>query len=182
MKNDSTIALLEDMAKLLKKHGPDTFHALANGLDSAEFVPELIKILRKFAEEGRITRSKKAKKQIPVLETKEQAFDPEKNVAIEALRKALMDANVVRHVRDLRNLAAQLHIPIKGIKGAQTRWRIVDVMISGLSNRPIDELNRFRLQLNTEKGGNELSSWSSIILPKTKHEKQNTSGEEDDKY
>lgn len=173
MRQADPLVLLEDLVKLLKKHGPESFEALAAMVDSPEFVSAFATILRTVAAQGRSSGSESPKKgnkqqrQASLLERVEDD-DPDKYAALSELRGLLMNPGTVPHLRDLHDLGDRLGV---GLRATRSRKDAADALIRQLATQSLEEIKRLNSRLLSEAPGGALSDWSDIILPGRKDDK-----------
>ncbi len=168
MTHDRTAALLEDLARLLRKHGPETFEALAELLGSPRFPETISKLLKTTAREGhaRGIRRKDPDERTP---TRSPAFatiqssDPERNCVLSQIQTKLLSGRTFPRILDLQNLAESIRAPVKP---SQRRTQVIDAIVLSLLNRPLDELSNILKRIDAPEPVSSLRGWSDIILPK----------------
>ena len=168
MSHDRTAALLQDLVRLLRKHGPETFEALAEILGTPRFCETLSNILAATAKEGRargIRRKDPDERtmiQSPALAAIQNS-DQEPGTVLSQIRTKLLSGHTLPRMQDLQNFAENLRAPIEPAKG---RKQAIEAILASLHDRPLDELNSILKRFDTPENVSSLRGWSDIILPK----------------
>lgn len=169
--NEKAQALLYDIVKLLRKHGPDAFEALFQTITSGEFFRSLERILDETARAGKKarierepSRSKKhaARSVRTVLQdlTEQQ---PEKGRLLIDLYESLVAGRYLPKLRDIRNFAADVGLP--PVK-ATSRAKAIDSLVRDLGDVPAEKLESVlsrakRVEVADDRS---LAGWSNVIL------------------
>ena len=173
MTESEKFALLEDLASLLKKHGPTAFTELADFLRNPATVAELISILETSGEAGRTAgikrRSGKAASQgtkgIKRLLADINDKDPEKAKLLSTFNDMLLTKRVLPTMRDLRSFADD-----NGLKPvtASSRNRAVPLLLQDLTTKSTEEIQVMLEQIRPEiaQGDRTLEGWADVILRK----------------
>lgn len=166
--------LLIDIAKLLDKHGIESFERLANSLSSPQTTQIWVDFLRKTAKAGQeigFERSVKGKQQSPLsakamLESIKVDY-PEKYEALIGFYGALQSKTVLPTLREIRYFAEDGGLP--SIK-ANTREKAISPLIKSMIPLDISEINSLTetLRFSRSESSNDLAGWSDIILNKRK--------------
>lgn len=173
MNNELELELLVEIAKLLKKYGPETFEILSGNLSSPEFAERLVSILSTTARVARTVRAKG-------LETTERKKSPrdfrsslvalektdkEKSTLLIKFYDDLMAKTFLPKLRDIQAFVEDNGLPPAK---ATARDKAIIPLFKALSPLPLDEL-RSRLSMLkpvSTKDDRSLEGWSKIILDK----------------
>lgn len=166
--------LLVDLAKLIRKHGPESFEILANSIGSTDFARELADLLSASARISRATpyRGKVTKKTITSTEKTLallQETDPKKYELVTDFYHALQSKSVLPTIRDVKAFA--LDCGLTEIRENSRQKSIVPLM-KRLILLPTEELrDRLKMLQWSQKGDRSLEGWTNIILgPKKEDE------------
>ena len=173
MSAPSEFELLGDLAKLLKKYGPEAFTGLAERLSSPEFVEQLIQILSTSAQAARQSSPTRTRKPAPESFPKDFRFslvqlektDSEKSAFLVRLYDQLMAKAVLPTLQELRSFALSAGLP--PLK-ATSRPKAVVALLEGLSGRTLEELQKLGGHIEPTKSSHDrsLENWTRIILDK----------------
>jgi hypothetical protein len=168
--NNSDFDLLADIARLLKKYGPEAFERLAENLSSPEFLEHLVTILKTStkagmtANIGRHTRKKKQssadfRSSLTALDDKEKA---------ELLLKfydGLMSKTLLPTLRSLQSFISDAGLPPSKTK---VREKAIIQAIRTLRALSLDELKSILSTVSQAplQDDRSLEGWSNIILNK----------------
>ncbi len=162
--------LLADVARLLKKYGPEAFEHLAENLSSPEFFERLISILRTSAKAGATVKAAKRpvrKKQSPAdFRTSIVSLrDKEKSDLLLKFYDDLMAKTILPTLRSLQSFVSDAGLP--PFK-AKIREKAVVQVVKNLMVLSLEEL---QLLLSTirqvpSQDDRSLEGWSNIILNK----------------
>lgn len=182
MSDSSSFALLEDLARLLRKHGPGAFSDLAALLRDPAKVDEITTILEASSLAGKrvglhkadSARSRKKPAPATLLQmlSELKRTDPEKAALLMSFNDDLLSKRVLPSLRDLRYFASDNQL--KRVS-ADSRDKAIGPLIRELSKRTIEELRAIIGRLRTfESAGDDrsLQRWTDVILNK----KQTQSG------
>jgi len=166
--------LLVDLAKLIRKHGPESFEILANSIGSTDFVRELADLLSASARISRATphRGKVARKK-PITSTEQtlallQETDPQKYELTSDFYHALQSKSVLPTIRDVKAFA--LDCGLTEIRENSRQKSIVPLM-KRLILLPTEELrDRLKMLQWSQKGDRSLEGWTNIILDRKKEQ------------
>lgn len=171
MKAGDWTTLLEDLARLLRKHGPRAFEELAAELSRPGFVAQLSEILATVAATGRAERrailrhSPQKRRSSDTQEWLEPRVgdDPERQRMLESIRERLRDVAFFPRLQDVRDFADRLslHPPATG-----KREQVVRALVQELSLRDTTELRTVVVQLTGAGERSGLGEWSDLIFPK----------------
>ena len=168
------IKLLIDIAKLLDKHGVESFERLADSLSSPENIQILVDFLRKTSTVGQeigFERSGKGKQQTPRSAKAEleniKIEDPEKYEVLCSFYGALQSKSVLPTLREIRYFAEDGGLP--PVK-ANAREKAISPLIKSMIPLDISEINSLTepLRFSRSESFNDLAGWSDIILNKRK--------------
>ena len=163
--------LLADIAKLLRKYGPEAFETLANSLASPNIAQSLVDVLSRTAtiasKQPASNRSLGTGKgagsildELAYIEPK----DPQKHRLLATLYQALQDKSVLPTLRELKNFATDCGLPV--IK-ADARQRAIGPLMRSLFLLPREDLEaRIKTIESYSRNDKGLERWSEIILGK----------------
>lgn len=165
--------LLQDLAKLLRKHGPDVFEGLAQLLEKPEFVERLRQILLAGAKTARQSGATKGSPRSakPTLHDYRlslldlEQLGAEKSALLVRLYDGLMAKTLLPTMRDLRAFAENSGLQISNAPGRPKA--IVEIM-EGLRQLPIEELRPVIARIPPAAGASDrsLENWARIIFDK----------------
>ncbi len=173
MSDRSEFDLLVDLARLLKKYGPETFDRLAQELASPDAARRLAKVLTLTAhaapdlparEKGANARAASPRDfRLRLLELTKA--EQEKADLLLPLYEGLLARTLLPNLRDIREFAAGKRLP--PVTGASRPRAVIDFLES-LASLPLDQLKSLvaNLQPGPETGDRSLDAWTRIILEK----------------
>lgn len=165
--------LLQDLAKLLRKHGPDVFEGLARLFEKPEFVERLHQILligAKAARQNGVTQTRPRSSKLPLHDYRLSLLDheqlgAEKSALLVQLYDGLMAKKLFPTMRELRTFAegSGLSVP-----KASARPKAIVEIIDGLRQRSLEELRPIISRLPPPTGASDrsLENWARIIFDK----------------
>jgi hypothetical protein len=173
MNESPEIELLQDLAKLLCKHGPDVFEKLAQQLDQPEVIERLRQILStgaKVARQSGMTQPPRRSSNRSLYDYRlsllgRQESDPEKSALLVRLFDDLMAKTLLPTMRELRTFAES-----SGLESPKSSVRpkaIVEI-IEGIRERSLEELRQVVVRLPLPGGPSDrsLENWTRIIFDK----------------
>jgi hypothetical protein len=174
----SSFALLADLARLVRKHGPTAFSDLSAILRNPEKVEELTTILEAGASAGRRVTNYKAgaptpRRQVPALSlpllfSRMRTTDPQITDLLSKFYEDLLAKRVLPTLRGLREFAHENHL--KGAH-AESREKAIGPLIRDLSGHPSDQiasiLGRVR-PAQSVPDDRSLERWADVILDKNR--------------
>jgi hypothetical protein len=178
-----TFALLEDLARLIKKHGPTAFTDLSALLRNPEKLDELIGILEAGASAGRRAKMPKREKPSPyasassgslnLLLSKMRTIDPAKAEILSRFYDELTSKHVLPTLREIREFAHDNHL-----RGADvdSRSKAIGQLLRDLSERPSEQLNAILKRVHyaeRPRDDRSLERWADIILDKDRSHRGN---------
>jgi hypothetical protein len=173
MSDHPEFELLQDLAKLLRKHGPDVFERLAQLFEKPEFIEQLRQILLVGAKTARQSSVMQAhpSSQKPSLHDyrlsllNHEQLGPEKSELLVRLYDDLMAKTLLPTMRELRAFAetSGLQVP-----KAPSRPKAIVEIIEGLRQRSLEELRPIISGLPRATGASDrsLENWTRIIFDK----------------
>lgn len=178
MNDKKDLDLLVEIAKLLKKYGPETFESLASNLSSPDFSGYLIDILSKSARTAKSVKinqgasSKKRKTQRDFRESLVELgkSEPDKSKLLLDFYERLVEKAVFSTLRDI-----QTFLTDQGFQAPKAKARdkaiipFMKVLMSlslGKLKDCLDEINSL-----TARNDRSLRGWSDIILDKERRQK-----------
>jgi hypothetical protein len=175
--NDS-FALLEDIARLVKKHGPKAFSDLSSILRDPGKIEEFITILEAGASAGRRAkiyksgappgRQRAASVGLGLPSSHATTTDPEKADLLSGFYEDLLARRVMPTLRELREFASENHL--RGAK-AESREKAIGPLVRDLSLRPSDQIASILAGVRPAKSVKDdrsLERWADVILDKNR--------------
>lgn len=178
MKAQRELDLLVDLAKLLKKYGPEPFESLAESISSPGIAQHLSGILTQVAKTGRTipkTRREKGLKQEPSIPKSLitlESVEPERYQLLMNFYTNLTAKAVLPSLRDIKEFATDSGLPEVR---AKSRQKAISPLISSLVKFPNEELiAKIQSAKRYDTSDRSLEGWTNIILNKQRrlHEKQ----------
>ncbi|MBA7501486.1 hypothetical protein ES706_00056 [subsurface metagenome] len=166
MKTQRESDLLIDLAKLLKKYGPETFEALASTISSPETTQHLSAILAQVARTGRTTPKTKEGSQmrqrpsVPRSLVALERAEPQKYRLLMGFHTSLVEKKILPSLRDIVDFAMECGLPEVR---AKSRKDVISPLIGSLAKLPIEQLTE-KIQLRNHAGDRSLEGWGNIIL------------------
>jgi len=159
--------LLVDIARLLKKHGPDAFESLAHQMKGGQLQETLVSVLDSSAQSGRRLGVKAASKRIakkrpakaPFL-VKLQQDDPQKAAIINEIHRRLVAKTILPSLRDI-----QLFAESNGLRPvtAKSRNQAVSSLLRDMASEPMERLDKLNSKIK-ENENRSLGGWAEVIL------------------
>jgi hypothetical protein len=168
MKTQRELDLLVDLAKLLRKYGPEPFESLAASISTPEMTQHISVLLTQVAKIGRnIPKTKrkvrpKEKPSIPRSLTALRSVEPEKYKLLMNFHNDLIGKTVLPTLRDIKEFAIDCGLP--QVLG-ESRQRAISPLIGSLTKLAIKQLMAKIGSLKKyDMGDRSLEGWSNIIL------------------
>ena len=181
MSNKTELELLIEIAKLLKKYGPDTFEKLAENLSSPEFLERLISILSTTARTARLVKKDtqpSERKQTPIdVRSSLVALaktEPEKSDLLIKFYDGLTAKAFLPTLRDIQSFVSDMGLP--SVK-ATARDKAIVPFVKSFLPLSIEEIKAKLGRIKPVSSANDrsLEGWSNIILDKERRTKQSGS-------
>ncbi len=178
MNDKPELELLVEVAKLLKKYGPDAFEKLAESLSTPEFSEQLNIILSTTAKAAR-----SVKKDVQLSEGKQAPrdfrsslvtlgkTDPEKSDLLIKFYDGLMAKTFLPTLRDIQSFISDTGLsPLK----TTARDKAIIPLVKSLLLLSVEEIKAklIRVKHISTTDDRSLEGWSSIILDKERRTKQ----------
>lgn len=167
-KDRPELDLLVDLAKLIRKYGPEPFEILANSNRSTDLMKKLTHLLSTSARIARETpiRGKATKKKTVTLLEKTLALlqetEPQKYELISAFYDALQTKSVLPTIRDVKAFASDCGLP--QIR-ENSRQKSIAPLMQRLILLPTEELSKkLKIPQWNQQGDRSLEGWTNIIL------------------
>lgn len=168
MITEPELDLLVDLAKLLKKYGPEPFELLAQSISSPEMTQHLSSTLIQVAKTARTIpktkREPRLKKEpsIPKSLTSLKSVEPEKYQLLMNFYTDLNARAVLKSLRDIKEFAMECGLPELH---AKSRQKAIGPLISSLVKFPNEQLIRKLQSIKKHDAGDRsLEGWTNIIL------------------
>lgn len=165
--------LLQDLAKLLRKHGPDAFEKLGQQLEKPEFIERLRLILLAGTSAARQSRRLASHLPSPARSLHDyrlslldhEQLGAEKSALLVRLYDDSMAKKLLPTMRELRTFAESLGLQIPK---ALVRPKAIVEIVEGLRHRPLEALRSILSQLPPAKtvADRSLENWTRIIFDK----------------
>ncbi|MBT9132901.1 MAG: hypothetical protein DDT32_01315 [Syntrophomonadaceae bacterium] len=177
MTENPEFALLVDIAKLLKKYGPDTFESLAKAISSPQFSEQLTSILVNTATIGRPLQEKKGYRNRP--NTTQRDFrsslvslsqtEPEKAKLLISFYDGVGAKTLLPTLRDLQSFASDAGLP--PLK-ATSRIKAIMPLTRALIPMDVQELSALLSSIRSVSPSDDrsLEGWTNIILKSDRDE------------
>jgi hypothetical protein len=152
-------ALMVDLAKLLKKHGPEAFESLSGSVFSPEFTEKFSSVLLKVAkiERNSVSRVNSSTRGFSKL----KKTDPEKYEIIKSFVAKYKEGQILTSLKEVSRFVAENNLP--EIKAA-SRSRAISPLTHSLLKLPSDQIQKLLTELLKQgKSDSSLSQWSDII-------------------
>lgn len=169
MNNRLEFDLLAEIARLLKKYGPETFDSLAENLAKPEFserLAELLSTTGKAARKAQATATRNEQGRSPrdfrssLLALRES--DPEQSALLVRLYDDLAAKTVLPTLRDVRAFASDAGL---SPTTATSRDKAVIPLIKALMSLPTDDIrSRLATIRPVSADDRSLEGWSNLIL------------------
>ncbi len=164
--------LLVEIAKLVRKYGPETFERLATQISKPEFAQRLSDIVLVMATSSRTAQKNKGQLAVKqpqgnfrseLIELKKS--DEEKGELLLRLYDCLMEKTLLPTLRDMKAFASDNGLPLPK---ATARDKAIIPLIKALLTLPLGELKTRlqRLRPSSDSNDRGLEGWSNIILGK----------------
>lgn len=171
--------LLSDLARLLKKYGPEAFKELARILREPEVIKNLIEIVEASASAGQSLSAKKIKKdhsQAHRTGTRQLLADlaemePLKAELLSKFNDDLTTRIACPSLKDLRAFVRD-----NGLESirATTRDKAIYQVLKSLAAFPVEEIKSIitRARIDTKVGDRSLEGWTEVILDKERRQRK----------
>jgi hypothetical protein len=164
--SEKEIALLLDIIRLLKKHGPEAFESLATYLSTSDWSDDASAILQAVAAiqpHQSVTEESKRSRSISERITAQlRNVDPARRALLEPVVGRLARGEALPRLKDVAEFALTAGLPIPN---AKSRGDAVISLLRTLKAMPVDELEKIvpDLQGQASKGTRSLKGWNRII-------------------
>lgn len=156
--------LTVDLARLVRRHGPETFESLANLLRNPEEVAKLASVLEGVLAMPRPTSSAGARgpRPMPGAQLLEEVGkrDPALHELLLSIRDKLASGEMFRSISDLRRFADENGIPLRS---ADSRMRAIVPILRFLASLSLDEA-KAAIQPYEHPDDRSLARWSEVIM------------------
>lgn len=175
MSGEREYELLIDIAKLLRKHGPDAFDDLANKISTPEFSAQLATVLTAAASSGRSLKSegkrgshgKGTRRDLTAQLAALAETEPDKAAMLREFYDGLMAKYLLPTLREVRAFASDNGLPVPT---ATARPQVAASLLLSLVPLPLTEV---QAKLNTlppkaDADDRSLQRWNDLILDKNR--------------
>jgi hypothetical protein len=177
MTENNEFALLSDIAKLIKKYGPETFESLAGQMSKPEFTQQMIEILSTTAKVARRaksdehqTGSTRIRKDFRSSLIELNETEPEKGTILIQLYDSLSEKRVLPTLRAMQTFTSDNGLP--PLK-AKLRDKAIVPFVKSFLPIPIEDVKLLVQQLRPALNNDDrsLAGWSDIIFGKADSQK-----------
>lgn len=168
MTTQPELDLLIDLAKLLKKYGPEPFESLAESISSPEMAQHLSRILIQVTKTARTipkTKREKGLKQEPSIPKSLitlEGVEPEKYQLLMSFYTNLTAKTLLPSLRDIKEFAMECGLPEVR---AKSRQKAISPLISSLVKFPNEQLiGKIQSVKKYDMSDRSLEGWTNIIL------------------
>jgi hypothetical protein len=170
MKDNKEFELLSDLAKLIKKYGPQTFEDLAQALVNPSFIERFAEVIKTTASVARSTRRKvrKSSGNSRKLDFRSSLFSlgmdgAEKGALLMDLYDGLKAKTLLPTLREMQSFVSDNGLP--AIK-ATSREKALVPFVKAFFPMPIEEVREYlkRIQPASNSEDRSLEGWSNIIF------------------
>jgi hypothetical protein len=164
--SERDLALLGDLIRLLRKHGPEAFKSLAASLGDAGWSDRMAAILTAVAEatpQRRITsRPTRSRSTFERVNAQLQHLDPERLTLLRPIAERLVAGEWLPRMKDVAEFTA-----IAGFPALRTKSRsdAIVALVRNMAAMPADQLERLAQELGASVGEDQrsLEGWNRII-------------------
>jgi hypothetical protein len=170
MSQEGKFELLIDIARLIKKYGPDTFEELANYLRKKETFNSLIELLKTSSKAAKVVSSptliiqaEKKKVGIKGFLSRMEKTEPIKAHILSAFHDELLAKAVLPNLREIKDFASDSGLRLIT---AGSRDKAIFPLLKDLGTRQIDEIKTIINNANrmAQRSDRTLEAWTGIIL------------------
>lgn len=156
--------LTVDLARLVRRHGPEAFESLANLLRDPEEAAKLASVLEGVLAMPRASSSPRASgpRPLPGAQLLEEVGkrDPELHELLSSVRDKLASGEIFRSISDLRRFADENGISLRSV---DSRMRAIVPVLRFLASLPLDEAKAV-IQPYEHPDDRSLARWSEVIM------------------
>ena len=169
MTEERELDLLVDLARLLRKYGPEPFETLASSLSSPEHAKKLADLLASAARAGRTAGIKgpRSKARDPLESTRRMLesikdADHAKYSLLFQIHQDLVEGRLLPSLREIKRFVDDQGLP--EVRGT-SRQRAIAGLIRSLSAMTVEEISQMTERLPRLSSADQgLKGWSDIIL------------------
>lgn len=164
--------LLRDLARLIKRHGPDAFAGLSDFFKSPDAIDQLVTILDASATAGQKARAtkasrtpKRAQKGLDEILSKIEKTEPDKAQELFRFVRAFRGKRALPTIRNVRDFALDNGLRLVT---ATSRDKALLPLVKDLIARPTGELSTIlkTVTAHEHEGDRTLEGWTEVILDK----------------
>ena len=173
MSESRDIDLLADIARLLVRHGPEPFEALAQRLREGRLLNDLVALLEASSQVGRrssrpLGSKPKGKKDSGGLDEAMkqcEAENPDQARALRQFHEKLISKKLLPTLRDIHHFAEDNGLPVIS---AKSRDKATLLLVRAMISVPVERMTSLitRGSQLEEKRGRSLEGWTDVILAK----------------
>jgi len=168
LKTEKELNLLVDIAKLIRKYGPEPFESLAQSILSPQLSQDLSNILMQTSKVARaISEEKekyKTKEESPILRSllALKRKEPEKYRLLTNFHNGLVTKTLLPSLREIKEFASDCGLP--EIR-AESRQKAISPLVGSLAKLPYEQLaEKIKSIRKHGKEDRSLEGWTNIIL------------------
>jgi hypothetical protein len=164
MNKQPELDLLVDLAKLIRKHGPEAFENLTETVSSGEFARQLELILQTGTRAARKIPSQRRPDSVREVLGRLKGKDPEKHGLLLQFYDALKEKRVLATLQSVRTFAQAQGLA--GLENVLRREKAVAELVTRLASLPLEQAKEMvatapEHQIDSERG---LAGWADIIM------------------
>jgi hypothetical protein len=171
MSEQREFELLTDIARLLRKYGPDAFEELARYVEKPDFIDHLAAIFNAFARVGRkkipyaigVSRETHGRSGVQKLLRELEENEPAKYQVLSIFYNDLLVKNVFPSLREIKAFALDNGLVLPK---ATSRDKAILPLLKALSHLPTEEIKAIleRTLMRAKGGDRTLEGWAGVIL------------------
>jgi hypothetical protein len=164
--SEREIALILDLARLLKKHGSATFKSLADSLADPAWSARLSEILSAVAatapEQQPMGQSRKSRSTSERIAAQLNRADPSRSALLSPRADKLVSGEALPSLKDVAEFASIVGLPVPRTK---SRGDAVVALVRAMIEMPINELEKVVREIDVSVGQDRrsLQGWNRII-------------------
>ena len=167
---DPRLDMISDLAKLLRKYGPEAFEELVDAIRNPQFQHKLAELLlvsartaRKAGIGGPSSQNRKAFSRCRDKIENLKSTDPEKAKLLAQLIDDVERKKALRSMREIREFSTRHVLPKNS---ARTRAQAIEGLLESLADKPLEQLKEILHSLcaRVGKGEEGLEGWANLIM------------------
>lgn len=174
MINQQETNLLADLARLLKKYGPEVFESLASSIASPERAQRLSMLLATIATNENASRFRGSRRtnhrsMLQSLARLEET-DPEKCQILIRFRDDLLAQKILPTLAEVRDFSLRCGLPVIAVN---SRQKAIPKLVTALAALPVETIRSHLASLReAEPPKSDLEGWAEVILNRQRRMRQ----------